>query len=158
MGFAQPHLLLLAIPAALAWWAWRGPTRAGAVVRAVVAALLVLACAGPYLRTAQPGRDLVVVFDRSRSMPADSEARLAEALELARRAARNGDRIALVTFGAEPALEVAPSADLRWAGVFSRAVDRDGSNLGSALELALAVLPAQRPGSILLVSDGESNG
>jgi Mg-chelatase subunit ChlD len=158
MGFAQPHLLLLAIPAALAWWAWRGPTRAGAVVRAVVAALLVLACAGPYLRTAQPGRDLVVVFDRSRSMPADGEARLAEALELARRAARNGDRIALVTFGAEPALEVAPSADLRWAGVFARAVDRDGSNLGSALELALAVLPAQRPGSILLVSDGESNG
>jgi Mg-chelatase subunit ChlD len=158
MGFAQPHLLLLAIPAAFAWWSFRGPTRAGAVVRALVAVLLVLACAGPYLRTAQPGRDLVVVFDRSRSMPPDSEARLAETLELARRSAQSGDRIALVAFGAEPALEVAPNAALRWGGTFARAVDRDGSNLGSALELALAVLPTQRPGSILLVSDGESNG
>lgn len=39
-----------------------------------------------------------------------------------------------------------------------RALDRDGSNVGEALDTALALIPKDRHGSILLVSDGESNG
>lgn len=158
MGFAHPQLLLLALPAGLAWFAWRGPTRAGAWVRALVLGLAVLAAAGPYWRTGTPGRDLVVLFDRSRSMPAASDARLAEMLELARRASERGDRVSLVSFGAQAAVEAPPTEDLRWDGGFTRALDRDGSNLGAALELGLALIPAGRPGALLLVSDGESNG
>lgn len=157
MGFAQPQFLLLVLPAALAWWAFRGPTRAGALVRALVLALLVAAAAGPYAKLGTPGRDLVVLFDRSRSMPASSEAKLAETLELARRASANGDRIALVTFGAQAALERAPSEDLRWDGAFARALDRDGSDLGAAIELGLALISNERFGALLLISDGESN-
>lgn len=157
MGFLHPQLLLLAIPAALAWSRWRGPTRAGAVVRALVAALLVVAAAAPYLETSERGRDLIVVVDRSRSMPVDSDQAALETLTLAQRSGRDGDRIGVVAFGANAAIEAAPREG-GWADGFSRVLDRDGSDLATALDTALAMLPAERPGSILLLSDGESNG
>jgi len=156
-GFVHPELLLLALPAALVWWRWRGGERGTRLVRALVLALLVLALAGPYLRTGEKGRDLVLVFDRSRSMPAEAEAAALELAAQAEEARRAGDRIAVVAFGAEAAIETAPSERARFQQ-FARAVDRDGSNLGQALDTALALIPEDRRGSILLVSDGESNG
>ncbi len=157
MGFAQPQLVLLVLPAALVWWNCRGPSRAGAVVRAIVLLLLVLAAAGPFARVGEPGRDLVVLFDRSRSMPGEAAARVREVLELARRERRRGDRLALVSFGAQAAIEAPPSDDLRWDGAFTREVDRDASNLAAAIELGVQLVAPSRPGALLLVSDGESN-
>lgn len=157
MGFAHPQLLLLALPAAFAWWTWRGPTRAGAAVRAAVLLLLVLAAAGPFARIGEPGRELIVLLDRSRSMPGESVARVRELLELAREESGRGDRIALVAFGAQAALEAAPAEDLRWDGSFTRALDRDASNLEAAIELGVQLIAPDRPGALLLVSDGESN-
>jgi len=156
-GFAHPELLLLVLPAALVWWRWRGGERGTRLVRALVLALLVLAAAGPYLRTGEKGRDLVLVFDRSRSMPAEAEAAALELAAGAEGARRAGDRVAVVAFGAEAAIESAPSERTRFQQ-FTRAVDRDGSNLGLALDTALALIPEDRRGSILLLSDGESNG
>lgn len=157
MGFAQPHLLLLALPAALVWWTCRGPTRAGAVVRALILILLVLAAAGPFARIGEPGRDLIVLLDRSRSMPGQAAARVREVLELARAESERGDRLALVAFGAQAALEAPPSDDLRWDGGFTRALDVDASNLASAIDLGVQLIAPGRPGALLLVSDGESN-
>lgn len=156
-GFVHPELLLLALPAALVWWRWRGGAAGTRVVRALVLLLLILALAMPYLRTGGEGRDLVVVLDRSRSMPPEAEAAALEVLARAEDARRQGDRVALVTFGADAAIERAPSGAARFSQ-FTRALDRDGSNVARALETGLALIPDERNGALLLVSDGESNG
>ena len=157
MGFLHPELLLLGIPAACAWWWLRGPVRATAVVRALVLAALVLALAQPYLRTAQRGRDLVIVADRSRSMPAEGRTAALEIARLAEDERRDGDRVAVVGFGARAGLEQLPSASAHLQR-FEREVDPDGSDLAEALETALELVPGDRQGAILLLSDGENNG
>jgi uncharacterized membrane protein len=157
IGFLHPELLLLALPAAVLWWRWRGGERGTRVVRALVLALLVSASAAPYLRTGQAGRDLVLVVDRSRSMPAEAEATALEVIRAAEEARRGGDRLAIVSFGANAGIETTPAESARFEQ-WTRALDRDGSNLGEALETALALIPNDRNGSIALLSDGESNG
>jgi len=157
MDLLHPELLLLAVPAAWLWWRFRDASRATQVLRLLLLSTCVLILAGPHLVRRAPGRDLVVVVDRSRSMPADAEERAAEIVRLAEEARGEGDRVGLVTFGARTRLERLPSASARFDG-FELDVDADASDLGAALETALNVLGTARPGRILLVSDGEANG
>jgi uncharacterized membrane protein/Mg-chelatase subunit ChlD len=157
MGLLFPELLLLLLPAAWWWWRSRDASRVTNVVRAVVLLLLGLALAAPYLRTAAAGRDLVVVVDRSRSQPHGTDAQALELIALAESERTRGDRVAVVSFGAAPAVEQLPSDGARFGG-FKHEVDRDGSDLGSALETALELVPRGRAGSVLLLSDGENNG
>ncbi|MCC7137235.1 MAG: VWA domain-containing protein [Planctomycetes bacterium] len=109
--------------------------------------------------------DVVVVLDVSRSMLArDVEP---DRLTVARRAAGalaghvRGDRLGLVVFSGEarrvvPLTEDAAAfADLA-ARVEPADVARGGTDLGAALDLALAGFPADAPaGTVLLVTDGE---
>ncbi len=157
MGFVHPELLLLALPAAFAWWKLRGHGLGTQLVRALALALLVLAAAAPYLRMGESGRDLVVVVDRSRSMPSDTDSTVREVLRLAEESRREGDRVGVVTFGGTAAIEQLPQRDARFQD-FQRALDADASDIGGALDAALALVPRDREGSLLLVSDGESNG
>jgi len=115
------------------------------------------------------GGDLVIALDVSRSMLAGDVAptRLARAKEqVVELAARSGgDRLGLVLFAGEARLAVPLTQDLdSFASLVARAdvesVLRGGSDLGAALEAALAVLrptddgePAPR--SIVLLTDGE---
>src|SRR6185295_12025881 len=41
---------------------------------------------------------------------------------------------------------------------FIQEVDRDGSDLGGAIGLAASLIPRERPGRIVVLSDGEANG
>lgn len=157
MGFLHPELLLLVFPAAFAWWKLREKELWTDAVRALALLLLVLAFARPYLETAQEGRDLVFVVDRSRSMPEGARESALELVRLAEDARRAGDRVAVVGFGAAAAIERLPSDTARFSA-FDRAVDAHGSDLGEALETALELLPRDRPGSIVVLSDGEANG
>ncbi|MBL8861428.1 MAG: VWA domain-containing protein [Planctomycetes bacterium] len=157
MGFLHPELLCLALPAAFAVWKLRTTDPWTSVLRALLVAALVLALAGPYLRTADRGRDLVLVVDRSRSMPAGSNEVALELARLADAARADGDRLAVVAFGADAVVERLPSADAPFAR-FQRTLDADGSDLGRALDVALDLIPPERQGSVLLVSDGEDNG
>ncbi len=157
MGFLHPELLILLVPAVWVWWSRRGEDRTTRALRLAAVLAVVLALAAPYLRTVASGRDLVVVVDRSRSMPPDAESAALELVALAEEARAQGDRVAVVGFGGRAAVERLPADGERFAG-FARSVDADGSDLAAALETALNLIPEGRRGGILLVSDGESNG
>lgn len=102
------------------------------------------------------GRDVVLVVDRSRSMPPllDEARELFAAVGAAQ---RPGDRLALVTFGRQPNILRSPIAAPTWPSG-ERAVDADGSDLAAALLAATALVPPGRHGSLLLWSDGEHHG
>ncbi len=157
MGLLHPALLLLAIPVAAAWWSTRTKNPIGDTLRLLAAAALLLALAGPYLATSSTGRDLVIVVDRSLSMPDGSLAAAHEITRLAEAERRDGDRVAVVAFGRKSLIERLPSTQGLFQG-FEQAVDREGSDLGSALDTALDLIPERRQGAVLVLSDGENNG
>lgn len=157
MGFQRPELLLLLLPVAWLWWRTRDAEVGTRVLRALTSILLVAGLAGPYLSLESPGRDLVIVIDRSRSMTPEAGDSIEELLRLAEDQREVGDRVAILTFGARPALERPLSEEARFGG-FTRLVHVDGTDLARALEAALELIPPERAGSILLLSDGEVRG
>lgn len=121
---------------------------------------LVAACAllaQPWIPGAEDGRDVVIVLDRSRSMPPDA---VAHAMELAGQLDQRtlpGDRIGVVTFGRKPAVDLVPTAPFHWPP-FAREIDVDGSDIAAAVTAGLSLIPPGRRGSVLVISDGEHTG
>jgi Mg-chelatase subunit ChlD len=157
MNLLYPELLLLGLP--LGWLLWRSSPQFNLrlILRSIAGLALLIALASPFGGGSIQGRDLILVIDRSRSMPADTTARASELFQLAQAEMRNGDRMALVAFGSQAKIEQGPQADPVFEG-FQFDVNADGSNLSAALDRALTLIPENRPGAILLYSDGEYQG
>lgn len=104
-------------------------------------------------------RDFVVVLDTSASMAAsDGETRLArgiEAVGLALESLHAGDRVALVTTGAQSLVRIGLTEDHARVLELARTATAGGTSQGAAraIRLADAICSAGRDGSIVLISD-----
>ncbi|MCP4534873.1 MAG: VWA domain-containing protein, partial [Delftia sp.] len=156
MSLLEPGWLVLAVPCLLALWWWRPPRRSLLLLRGLLLALVVAAMARPVIWTARPGSSVVVVADRSRSLPADSEQLQQEIIARLSAEKAEGDRLAVVSFAATAAVE-APLRSGRF-GAFVTPANGEGSNLEHGLRLALAQLPVAEPGRLLVLSDGRWTG
>lgn len=123
------------------------------VLRYVIITLTVLALAGTGLMTASPDRTAFLLLDASASVDE------AEVLRMAGRALeKSGDRrTGVIVFGGDAAVERSLGQDAP-LGELSARVDRGGSDLGSALQLAAALLPDDSNGGIAVISDGRVTG
>lgn len=157
MRFALPQALLLGVPVAIYLWRMASVRGVAMFFRCVTAALMVVALAQPEIALGTAGADLIVIVDRSRSMPNGSDAKALELIQLLEREKRPGDRLGVIGFGREPALELAPSESIRFGG-FSRAVDVEASDLSAALDAATELIPQERSGRVLIISDGKATG
>jgi uncharacterized membrane protein len=157
VSLLYPELLLLIVPLVFLY-VRRGRSPAlGGFVRVLILVMLALIASVPLAPIGGTGADVMVVADLSRSMPADSRARALEIITLLEQRRRNGDRVGIVTFGREARIERLPEA-FGQAAAFTQEVDRDGSDLGGAIGLAASLIPRGRPGRLIVLSDGESNG
>ena len=157
VSFLFPELLLLIVPL-LFVYVWRGrATALGGIVRVFMLVLLALLAAVPLAPFGGKGVDVVIVADLSRSMPLESRGRLREIITLLEERRATGDRVGIVTYGREARLERLPE-EFGEAADFVQEVDRDGSDLGGAIGLAASLIPRSRPGRLIVLSDGESNG
>ncbi len=152
----HPIWLFLAIPLALSLWLWRMPSRLLVVLRALMLLLLLLALCGTVLRLPSQAGTIVVVADRSQSMPPGSAAAQKEIIDLLQKAIGPEDRLAVVSFGRGVAVEQQPAAG-QFAG-FVHEVGDDASNLADGLETALTLIPRGAPGKVLVLSDGRWSG
>jgi Mg-chelatase subunit ChlD len=152
----HPIWLFLLIPLGLSLWRWPLPSRLLLGLRCAATALVLLALCGLALRL--PSRDgtVVVVADRSLSMPPGSEAAQKEAIDLIQGAMGRDDRLAVVSFGQAARVERAPDVG-KFPG-FLQEVGGDGSNLADALQTALSLVPPDAPGKVLVLSDGRWTG
>jgi Mg-chelatase subunit ChlD len=152
----QPAWLLLAIPLAVSLWLWRMSSRLLVALRLVTLLLVLLALAG--LGVLLPGRAgmVIVVADRSQSMPPGSEAAQKEAIDLLQAAISERDRLGVVAFGRVTAVERPPQPG-KFGGFISQ-VGGEASNLADALETALALVPKETPGRVFVLSDGRWTG
>lgn len=155
--FQYPELLLLAIPLAFAYrrWGWARGMTGG--LRITLLTLLLLAITGPRWNLGGQGIDIVVVADRSRSLPPKADESIRELVRNLEANRQSGDRVGLVTFGSRSEVEhpLSGSSEL---GAYTREVLPDGSDLNDAISTALNLIDPTRPARIVVLSDGESNG
>ena len=100
---------------------------------------------------------MIVVADRSRSMPAAAHANIHE---LIRNLANNrgpGDQLALVTFGSRVQIKQTLSNTALMKD-YTKEILPDGSDLNEAVNVALNLVETDRPARILVFSDGEAKG
>ena len=161
MEIAHPFRLLV-IPFCCALVLWMAhlqksrslKERVSHILRHVLIVLTALAFAGLSLLTASPDRTAWLVLDLSASVREDEVMSLArQALEEAGEDRKTG----MIVFGRHAAVErsIGGKADLT---VIHAGVDRSGSDLGEALELASALLPSDANGGIAVISDGTVTG
>ncbi len=155
--FAAPEAFLLVPLAALLLRGRLWPRPLVGTLRCCVLLLLAALLAQPYRAGAEDGRDVVLVVDRSRSMPTEAQLAAQElGAELGRQLAA-GDRLGVVGFGRAPSVDLVPQRPFVWPSAV-RPVDVDGSDLAAAVGAGLALIPPGRQGSLLVISDGEANG
>ncbi len=125
-------------------------------LRSIALAALVLALAG--IQIVRPVQDLTLVFlvDGSDSVaPAQRDAAL-EYINAALAERPPGDRAAVVLFGENALVERAP-ADLDALGRLSSTVVAGRTNIEEAIQLGLALFPADSQKRLMLLSDGQEN-
>lgn len=162
INFSDPVWLWLALPvAAVVLAGWLGASRtlprgrriASLVIRGVLAACLVGSLAGA--RLALPSDRLGVVFllDASDSMLEDTSDELVEWARTAVRDMPEGDQAGVVVFGANALVDRLPSEIDELSDPASAPV-AGASDIGAAVRLAAAIMPAGMQQRIVLLSDG----
>ena len=156
--FLFPELLLLIVPLLFVYF-WRGRSAAlGGVVR-VAACWSCWRCSRRcrWRRSAaKASTSWSSPISRARCRPTAAAAR-SRSSSCSSSGAAAGDRVGIVTYGREARIERLPE-EFGEAGAFVQEVDRDGSDLGGAIGLAASLIPRERPGRLIVLSDGEANG
>lgn len=156
MFFSDPHWLVLLLPLLLFIRAFRPLSGRFPWVRALVAILVVAALAGFHLRF--PGREgaVIVVADRSLSMPVDAELRVVEMMGLLKDKMPAGARLGLVSFAGGAKVEMAPARSV-FSGFYAE-LNRNASDLADGIQRALSLIPEESAARIILLSDGFYTG
>ncbi|MBN1765976.1 MAG: VWA domain-containing protein [Sedimentisphaerales bacterium] len=156
MILLYPIWLLLILPLGAVLMLCKMPTRFLQILRSIILILVVLALCGLAVRLPSRAGTVVIVVDRSLSMPSDGQEKAMETYTLIQTRMKSMDKLAVVSFGEKAAIEKLPeNPDFK---EFVNEVGPNGSNLTSAIETALALIPQDRPGRLLILSDGRWTG
>jgi len=156
MTIAEPAWLLLLFPLGVALAYLRLPGRALTVLRAATFILVVFAICRPRIDLPLRGGTVIVVADRSASMPEGAEDRAIEIVDLIHEEMPRTDRLGVVSVGDRGVVEQPPQAAA--FGGFALDPGRDGSDLAGGLDAALALIPEGTPGRVVVLSDGRGTG
>jgi Mg-chelatase subunit ChlD len=159
--FAQPAWLA-AIAVALALViltvrrAGRAPARlvAAGALRALALAALVAALAGPLAGSSARHAEVVFALDVSSSIGRET---IAAALDFVNRARESPARIGLVVFGADAAVESLVASGAEPVREIGARVERSGTDIGRAIEVAVGAFQAAAHRRIVLLTDGREN-
>ncbi|NLW55461.1 MAG: VWA domain-containing protein, partial [Firmicutes bacterium] len=125
-------------------------------LRLLLLILLTLSLAQPLRTVPTPEQSVLFVIDRSASLHPAQQEESGAFLRSALQKQRETDRVGLITFGATPQVELAPTAEWRWP-TFRSEPPGELTNIAAALKLALANLPPEGGRRLVLISDGEEN-
>ena len=165
--FNRPQWLLLLIPVTLVLiWIGRKSLsgmgtrlrRIALACRVLVAALLLAAVAEPQWTKEAEAVAVTAVVDVSRSQPGDTIGKTREFLAKAAGNARSIDLVGMVTAGREAYVQQLPRSVRSSESLEATDIGAtDGTNLESAVRIALASMPPNAANRLLLVSDGNEN-
>jgi Mg-chelatase subunit ChlD len=156
MTLQHPIWLLMTVPLAVVFLRWHPSTRLLKALRIAMVIVIVLAMCGLSIVIGSRAGTVVVVADRSLSMPPQADALERELIGAVESSRPGGSLTAVVSFGRDARVELAPGA-ARFGG-FSMPLTEGQSNLRGGLETALALIPSGSPGRIVLLTDGRWTG
>lgn len=125
-------------------------------LRSVIVAALVFAIAGAQLML--PVRQLTTVFllDSSDSIATSARAQAETFIQEALQAMRSGDRAAIVVFGTNALVDRPPDESDRLSRITTAPI-ATRTNIAEAIQLGLALFPADAQKRLVLLSDGGEN-
>lgn len=156
MIFFQPVWCLLIIPLAVLLVFWKLPSRTLLTLRIIFWAMIILAMADTALRMSQKSGTVVVIADRSLSMPENSQKQEEEAVRIIQKGQKANDRLAVISFAEKATIEKLPGSK-QFDGL-KALFTGDRSSLTQALQTAESMIPDGSSGRILLLSDGRWTG
>ena len=154
--FTEPHWLMLILPLLWLVFKYRPDSSKVLYLRVILVILLCVALAGPMIKLEGREGVVMVVADRSASMPYDNERRINETVSLLREKMPTNGQLGLISFSDKAKLEFSPSRGD--SSALSAIQNADASNMSEALDLAVSLIPTEMSGRILLLSDGLWNG
>ena len=153
---SEPHWLLLLIPLFWLAYTFRPESKKLLALRIGLVAVLCLALAGPSIKISGKEGVVVVVADRSASMPKNQDKRIEETVSFLREKMPENSRLGLVSFSDKAKIEFSPTKNE--ASALSVEQHPDSSNLADGIDLALSLIPEKMSGRIVVISDGLWNG
>ena len=156
MTLGAPIWLVLVMPLAICLYLWRLPSRALTVLRVLALVLILAAMCAPSVWLPSRAGTVVVVADRSLSMPPEAKTAQEEAIGIIQSKMSSGDDMAVISFARGAFVEQPPQRGA-FAGFVGR-VGPDASNLAEALDVALSLIQRGSPGRIVVISDGRFTG
>jgi Mg-chelatase subunit ChlD len=117
---------------------------------------VVLAMADTALRLPKKSGTVIVIADRSLSMPENSLKQEEEAVRIVQQNQREGDRLAVISFAEKATIEKLPGS--RQFDGLKALFSGDRSSLTQALQTGEAMIPDGSAGRILLLTDGRWTG
>lgn len=148
----EPMWLLLLFPVVAALFAWPMPSRPLQLFRLLITATILLALCRPAIRLPSNHGTVMVIADRSKSMPPSSDAQAVHTIRRLEKSRHTTDCLGVVAFANQTVVEAPPQVE-HFSG-FVNKINPNGSDLTAAIDLATALLPPEDNGRILILSDG----
>lgn len=159
--FTWPSAFALLLLTPWLWWmylagysglrGWRAD--ASLIVRLCLFGLFVVLLAEPRAVRTDDSLSVVFLLDESQSVRPEAQDAAIDYLTTIASQKPEKDEVGLVTFGRGAVVELPPSGSFPFEGLAVH-VERDGTSLEKALSLGGAVLPDERQGRLVLISDG----
>lgn len=153
---SEPHWLLLLIPLVFIIYIFKPESKIILNLRILLVVVICLALSAPIMKISGKEGIIVVVADRSASMPDDIDKRIQETTAMLLEKMPVNSRLALVSYTDKAKIEFSPTKND--VSALSTKQNPDASNMAEGLDLALTMIPDSVSGRIILVSDGLWNG
>ena len=153
---SEPHWLLLLIPLFFLIYIFKPESKIILYLRIALVIVICLALSGPIMKISGKEGVVLVVADRSASMPDDIDKRIQETTAMLLEKMPVNSRLALVSYTDKAKIEFSPTKND--VSALSTKQNPDASNMAEGLDLALTMIPDSVSGRIILVSDGLWNG
>ncbi len=154
MTFERPELLLLILPTLAVYWRLARVRGVTGWLRVVCLALLVTTIAGPKIVRESTGADVIVIVDRSESMPVEGENNPEEIIAAIEDLREEGCSVGVVEFAGAPRMTRMTATEGHYTRPSTRPVT-SGSDLAGALEMAVSMIPKDRPARLVVITDGK---
>lgn len=159
--FLHPWWALLMSACPWFWWmsvaGWGGLGRwrntAALWTRMLLIGLIAMIMSDPRAVRTNKNRAVIFALDRSDSIGDGSVDNARDFILKSISEKPQQDEAGLVTFGSNAGVELPPRVSFPLEA-FNTKIDRDGTNLEQALSLSAAMLPTDKQGRIVLISDG----
>ncbi len=168
-AFEHPWYLVLLLLVPLVWiLGYRGLANLGGfrraivlILRTAVVVLVVLALAQMQVVHTSDRLTVLYLLDQSISIPAAQRQAMSNYVSQSiaqHRHATLQDRAGVVVFAREPAVEYPPvDENVRLTSNTETALDESYTNLAGAMRLAMATVPNDSAGRVVIVTDGNEN-